>query len=253
MEICLPKSGSAAQILYRGLSSSPIVETMIELLSDGMVMIDIGAHIGEYTLIGAKLVGPIGQVHAFEPQPTLAEMIKQNAARNDLTNVKVYNYAVADFNGSVSFFADPGSMAGWIAANPEGAAAVPCTTLEQLVLQNNLARIDLVKIDAAGNELSVLQGGTTLLRDGRPAIIFKLYHPAVIAERFGYDARMTIELLRSYEYELFLLDGTAESANHPVYALNQIREHFDRGTYGLHVLALRNGRRAPHLTRIFHQ
>lgn len=253
MEICLPKSGSAAQILYRGHSSSPIVEAMSELLSDGMVMIDIGAHIGEYTLIGAKLVGPIGQVHALEPQPTLVEMIKQNAARNDLTNVKVYNCAVADFNGSVSFITDPGSMSGWIAANPGGATAVPCTTLEQLVLQNNLARIDLVKIDAAGNELSVLQGGTTLLSDGRPAIICKLYHPAVIAERFGYDARMTIELLRSYKYELFLLDRTAEAANRPVYSLDQLREHFDRGAYCLHILALRNGRRVPQLTSIFHQ
>lgn len=67
MRIALPHSGSAAQVFYRRYSNYEIVRVMEETLREGDTVIDIGAHIGKYTLIAAYLVGSKGEVHAVEP------------------------------------------------------------------------------------------------------------------------------------------------------------------------------------------
>jgi protein-L-isoaspartate O-methyltransferase len=115
----LVRSGSAAQVYYRTFSSAGIVGAMIDTLREGMVAIDIGAHIGEYSMVAARLVGARGQVYAFEPQGSLAEVIRWNAAQNNLRNVSVWDQAVADHAGQVQFVADRRSMGGWIAQLPE--------------------------------------------------------------------------------------------------------------------------------------
>jgi hypothetical protein len=116
---------------------------------------------------------------------------------------------------------------------------VPSTTLDDFAARHNVPRINLIKIDAAGNELAVLQGGKAVFNDQGPAIICKVYHPEVVNERFGYDARMIIECGTQYHYNLFLLDDAGEPAALPIRSLSQIAERFDRGEYCLHLLGVR--------------
>ena len=81
MEIDLPNSGSAAPLFYGMFESDPIVRIMEFLLKPGMTMVDVGSHVGAYALAAAKLVGATGIVHAIEPQPDLADLIRLNAGR----------------------------------------------------------------------------------------------------------------------------------------------------------------------------
>ena len=57
-------------------------------------VVDIGAHIGRYTLIGSKRVGPKGEVVAIEAHPSVLKMLNKNIKLNNLTNVTALNYAV---------------------------------------------------------------------------------------------------------------------------------------------------------------
>jgi FkbM family methyltransferase len=204
-----------------------------------MVVIDVGAHVGEYSLMAAKLVGASGMVHAFEPQPILAPLIAQNAARNGFTNIRIHTCAVADRTGETSFRSDPRSMGGWMAPGSDGTMHVPCTSLDQFVAQWKLPRLDLMKIDAAGNEFAALRGAPALLARHAPAIICKLYHPDVTAQRFGYDVRMVAETLWDAGYDMFVLEGITQPARVPVSSWTEIREAFSDATYCLTSLAVK--------------
>src|SRR5258708_4586206 len=76
-------------------------------IKPGQTVLDIGANIGYYTLIAAKLVGPSGKVYAFEPDPTNFKILKKNVERNGHSNVVLVNQAVADKNKKVRLYLNP--------------------------------------------------------------------------------------------------------------------------------------------------
>jgi predicted RNA methylase len=121
----LPNSGAAAQLYYRQFSSAIAAETTIQLLRPGATVFDVGAHVGEYTTIAAKCVGPGGVVHAFEPQPDLQSILHRNMHNNSLANVSVYQCAVTDRSGTVGLVIDRKSMGGWINPNTPAVEQVP--------------------------------------------------------------------------------------------------------------------------------
>ena len=75
---------------------------------------------------------------------------------------------------------------GWVCGGEDG--VVDNATLETFAVRERLGVIDLMKLDAAGGELAILAGGRSLLERGAiRSLICKLYHPDVVAERFGRD------------------------------------------------------------------
>lgn len=132
MRIALPRSGCAAQVFYRRHSNPEIVRVMEDTLREGDTVIDIGAHIGEYTLIAAYLVGSKGQVHAVEPQPHAAEVIAINASLNQFSNIRVHQVAVGNTSGIVRFSYSSQTWGGLIVSEG-GQLSVRCVTLDELV------------------------------------------------------------------------------------------------------------------------
>lgn len=210
LTIALPHSGSAAQVFYRKHSNFEIVRVMEETLQDGDTAIDIGAHIGEYTLIAAHLVGPEGQVHAVEPQPHAAEMIAMNGHLNQFDNVHIHKVAVGRVPGHIQFFYDQRTWGGLILL--EGVnLTVRCITLDELAEEERLSYVRLIKIDAAGNEKDVLLGGQNLLKGEQPPVIIcKFYNPQVVKERFGYEAREIVKILHEWGYQIVALTSNGE-------------------------------------------
>jgi FkbM family methyltransferase len=213
---------------------------MEEFLQDGMVALDIGAHIGEYALIAAGLAGCKGQVHVFEPQPLCAEMLRRNAQFNCLTNIFVHGCAVSDQDGHVRFHIDRRSMGGFMVRSGDIASVqVPCVTLDTFVKTQELPEVHLVKADAAGNERAVLLGGRSLFTAAKaPVLICKFYHPDVVTERHSYDAREIIATLADWNYELF---GLVNNGRIPISSPEQAIRVFDDHTYGFPVLGIRRG------------
>jgi FkbM family methyltransferase len=211
MDIILPRSGSAAQIFYRDFSSPSVVAFMKEFLRPGMTVLDVGAHVGEYTLIAAQLVGSDGRVHAIEPQPSLAEIISKNAKLNRFSWIIVHPCAVTDHIRKELFTSDPGSRAGWLAEKTpmQETLEVQTTTLDHFCTKHGLKNIDFIKLDAAGNEFGALRGGEELLtRNSAPALVVKLYHPQITWDRFGYDAYDIVRLLLDWNYQVYELTST---------------------------------------------
>ena len=230
LKIALPHTDNASLLFYRTHSDEGLAWLLQALLSPRMTFLDVGAHIGAFTLVGGKMVGTEGKVLAIEPLPPCAEAIRRNAAMNGMNNVKVYEGALCDYSGRIGFQSDSQRSSGWIATKPNHVAfETQCWTLDDFFRSAGITRVDVMKLDASGNELAALRGGAKTFRSGEVGtLVMKLYHPSVTQERFGYDSRESLSLLREWGFQSKLLIGLEAS---PIFCPDDVVGHFDRLTY----------------------
>jgi FkbM family methyltransferase len=165
----------------------------------GMVAYDVGAHMGYFTLVLAKLVGPTGRVHAFEPDPRNQEALRTNLLANGINNVTAAGVAVADQSAEVSFATFPFSSVSHIADSRTPAdakrIAVKAVTLDSFVYVDGNPPPSFIKVDVEGAEERVLRGATRVLRQASPVVIAEVRrsHWAEVARMMrshGYRSRM---------------------------------------------------------------
>ena len=133
----------------------------------GMAVVDVGAHVGYFTLIAAKLVGPTGQVFSFEPDPINSGLLMRNIALNGYTNIEVITSALSSRSGSSTLYRtslDSGRHSLYRHDIPViETIEVETTTLDQFLEARNWPTIGLVKMDVEGSEPEVLAGMVRLL------------------------------------------------------------------------------------------
>jgi FkbM family methyltransferase len=163
----------------------------------GAVVYDVGANVGFYTLLAAKLTGPTGRVYSFEPLPRNLQFLNRHVALNGLNNVRVFAGAVADRPG-VARFDDSGipEMA-HIAA--DGALEVATFQLDDLLEKGAIRPPNVIKIDVEGAEVEVLKGAQRLLAQNRPRLLLATHGPDV--------HRDSCALLQSMGYRVESLDS----------------------------------------------
>ncbi|PYQ64426.1 MAG: hypothetical protein DMF53_07415 [Acidobacteria bacterium] len=127
----------------------------------GMVIFDVGANLGFYTLLLADRVGPTGHVHAFEPDPLSCEILKSRAAGR--SNIEINQTAVGDHAGTITLYTNRSNRADnrvhpSLGAETAEAVDVPLTTLDEYCIDRNIERIDAVKMDIQGAEVAALEG-----------------------------------------------------------------------------------------------
>jgi FkbM family methyltransferase len=159
-----------------GVNELPVQLAVVDSLGPGGVFVDVGANVGFFSLLAARLVGPEGVVYAIEPVPANAERTRVNARRNGFANVTVIEAAAADGDGSTTLrlAAHPGGAAIAAADVPPdhaGSLEVTTVTIDSLIRSGRIRPPALIKIDVEGAELEVLAGMATTLRDVRPVVL----------------------------------------------------------------------------------
>lgn len=147
-----------------------------QFVRPGDTVVEAGANIGTHTLPLARLVGPAGRVHAFEPMICNNQMLSANIINNGVDNVRNYQMALGDTCEIVSFpqlwahsVTNYGAVGLYSEADLPDAPRFPCgmATIDSL----NLKRLDFIKIDVEGHEREVVLGGMESIAAYRPAII----------------------------------------------------------------------------------
>ena len=170
----------------------------------GMTVIDIGANVGVYTFTAARRVGTTGRVLAVEPFSgclrCLEETCKINefdwvticagAASDRIGTARLQLYAATELNEIVTGDAAQSMQIGSF-------EEVPCFTLDSVVEQENVNRVDYLKIDAEGHEMSVLLGSEKILSEFCPIILYEN-----IAMSKGSNLPVA-DYLKSKGYKLF--------------------------------------------------
>jgi FkbM family methyltransferase len=158
------------------------VELMKSIVKEGDIVMDIGAHIGYYTLILAEIVGPKGKVYAFEPNPENFKVLQKNIEINGYKNVILEKKAISDKNGTVNFyFSDLNTGDGRIYTSSEKRTSceVECIKLDDYF--KNIPKPSFFKIDIQGIEILALKGMSKIMNN--PDIKFTTeFQPEAIEE-----------------------------------------------------------------------
>ena len=141
-----------------------------ELVKPGMTVVDVGANIGYFSLLSASLVGPTGQVHAFEPQRIVFQTLCANMALNHIANAFCYNIALGKSPGAVLVPQvrpwDHFNFGGLSLGSYQLGEEVEVKTIDGL----NLSACSFIKIDTEGMELDVLMGAANTIRTLQPIL-----------------------------------------------------------------------------------
>jgi len=195
------------ELFFNGIYSmeSDLIKLFHSILQEGMIVLDIGAHIGYYTLQTAVRVGCRGEVHAFEPVSNTFAYLKKNILLNKFTNVFINRYIVHDHRGSEKIFINDENNTGKSSVIKaygnidRRVETVECITIDDYVSQKGLSNIDLVKIDVEGNELSVLKGMKQLLKtQNRLSIIVEIHKGHLLSQ--GLNPKYLYNLLKKFDF-----------------------------------------------------
>jgi FkbM family methyltransferase len=201
-------------LLATGLGS---VETQryLRLIRRGEIVLDVGANLGNFTLLFSALVGPQGAVHSFEPVPPtfalLSERIRRDAHyRNIFTNP----IACSEGRGTAEIIVPAGDLGqaamrthasgSWTADTKRERFYVPTTRLDDYVAERNLTRLDFIKCDAEGAELLVLRGATGLLKQFEPLLHLEVAE--FWTRDFGYGPSDLADFLEEAGYSHFRIE-----------------------------------------------
>lgn len=192
-------------------------EALIEVLGDGATFVDVGAHVGYYTLLARAAVGPNGRVFAFEPNPESYRRLIANIVLNGFGNVHAFNCAVGARNDVLALHINDdneGESALWDVSKarefPKTAVAprrvaVSVTTLDEVGRGGTMNGLRAVKIDAEGWEEKVLAGAKLFLASYKPARVVCEINRGALSATGGSEAAIRA-FFAGLGYECYLIN-----------------------------------------------
>lgn len=195
------------------------LEFILRVLQEGMTFFDIGANIGLFSLAaGEKLLGQLSAVYAFEPCPSTFAILEKNLLKNELAMVRAVRVALSDQNGQADLYVNAelkdalNSLQDPSHSDSEvvGREVVQTITLDDFVARENIANVDVMKVDVEGAELLVFRGGRKLLkRPDAPLILYEGYSWCTAG--FHYHPVELMWQLEELGYELFILEPESKA------------------------------------------
>ena len=209
-------------------------------LKPGMTFLDLGANLGQYTLLAAWRVGKTGAVHSFEPSSRMFSELEFNLRLNGLSDICVLNrMAVSDSVGTANLSVyEPGAEVfcslgtrRWENHDLIGYEEVETTTIDDYVESHKIANVDLIKMDIEGAELLALRGAARLLSQSKaPAIMLEVGDKNT--QGFGYQAVEICEYLKQMDYRMYGLSRQGK----PVHLAKYPDDHLRAGN----IVAMKN-------------
>jgi FkbM family methyltransferase len=195
-----------------GRNEQWVQTALCELLSPGDVFYDVGANVGFFSLLAARLVGHAGRVVAFEPAFDNVAVLGDNVRRNRAGNILISTQAASRTTGVellwLADFAGGHSLVRSGDANERWASLVETSSLDDFAARGGTAPPDVVKIDVEGAEIAVLEGMSSMLARGGPTLIIEVDGPTSA----DHDARLAeiAHLLESFRYHMTNLADSYE-------------------------------------------
>jgi FkbM family methyltransferase len=209
----LGKKGLAMSISHYGKYEETEAKIMEQKMSEGDIVIDAGANIGLHTLNMAKIVGKTGKVFAFEPEITNFEILKKNIKLNNYTNIFAEHKAVGEKDGIATLYRSNHPGMHKIDSEPQHSKDklnVDIINLDNFFNKNHIQpKIDFIKIDVEGFELSVLKGMKNILKNNKNIkILLELYHNKLHEEDLEYNSKYEelLDFLESFNFKKFCID-----------------------------------------------
>jgi FkbM family methyltransferase len=170
----------------------------------GDVIVDVGGHIGYYTLLFASLTGSSGRVHAFEPSPENFATLQKNVAVNHVQNVILNQKAVSAASGRTRLFLSEGNSGDHRICSAEeerNSVVVETVTLDEY-FENIPGRVDWIKIDTQGADCAIVKGAARILHENPEIKLLTEFWPYGL-RRFSTEPEDYLRLLENHGFRFF--------------------------------------------------
>ncbi len=194
--------GDCCDCLIRGSYETYVTGLFRKTVKEGDVVVDIGAHVGYYTLLAAKLVGGRGKVFDFEPGPDNYALLTANIKVNGYDNVVAVRKAVSDKSGITKLFLSTTSSGEHTICPLESNSnyiMVETTALDEF-FRDKTAPIDVIKIDAEGAEMTILLGMDRIIRENENLKMFIEFFPSHLVAS-GFSPKQFLDKLIEHDFK----------------------------------------------------
>lgn len=214
-----------------------------EYLKPGMSVVDIGANIGYFSILGASLVGAQGKVYAFEPNPENAKLLEASRRANGFEHLVIYQVAAGRRPGLLVLNT---SYSNGTTATPSqelssllGSRTVPCLDLDTLL--HRAERIDLMKIDIEGAEYNAVVGAARLIETFKPLIVSE-FSPPQISGICGVSGEDYLRFLLDLGYDLGVISNDGSGVQDCVQDVTRVMAAYqDSGVDHIDIIARPKG------------
>lgn len=214
--------------LVRRTSDVAEFQAIPRLVQPGDIAFDVGANLGLYSVLLSRLCGPAGRVWAFEPVPDTYWRLRETLALNRCDNVIPVQRAICEKDGIARMNLFDPQFSEWNTlgtptmrakdgslVSPSRSVEVPAHTLDQFCDAQRIERINFLKVDVEGFELSVFTGAKRLLHEHRvDYICFEISKDPLTGA--GVESREVFEALQAHGYTAYRFDKTTERFEGPV-------------------------------------
>jgi len=188
----------------------PYADAIRTCIPRGGTVIDAGANIGYLTARFSDYVGPEGRVLSFEPVPDTYDLLSRTVARLGLKNVTTYPVGLSSAPGSFEMeiptdasgtenFYESRIVADASAPGVGRRVRIEVRTLDEVVDEAGLERVDFVKVDVEGHEWALLQGAEKLLTNHRPTWLVEINENPAHKES---PARLLFDRMKKHGYSI---------------------------------------------------
>ncbi len=180
---------------YEAIELRIFRERLGQVEGAGAVCVDMGAHIGKFSILAGRQMGNRGTVYAFEPEPANFKQLERNIALNGLHNVNAVNAAGGREDGTQLLSLSTTNIGAHTIANRDGAQQIPVRvrSLDSFLAEREVRRVDVMKLDVEYREAEVLHGARrTLEANPRLTVLFE--------ETAAIEVAESVRLLHSLGY-----------------------------------------------------
>jgi FkbM family methyltransferase len=195
-------------ILSESTDSRGSTHVFRQRLAPGMTVVDIGAHVGYYTLQGARLVGDTGRVYAFEPQPDNFALLTKNVEINGCRNVVCVPQAVSDKSGAGELFLARFSVSHSLSSDVAQSSqkiSIKMTSLDDFFREVGWRPVDFIKMNIEGWEYYALKGMEKLASLSPRLSMMLEFHPNQLLES-GVTSSAFFKQISDMGFNIYLID-----------------------------------------------
>lgn len=220
MYLDMRDEGVATEILGYGFYEPYESALFKKVIKPSMTVVDIGAHIGYYSLLAAKIIGDRGRVYAFEPEPNNYHLLMNNIRINGFSNIIATRKAASDKTGKIKLYTDKRNLGAHSFSDKNLTLGSECLEVEAITLDEFFAgsknvKVDFIKMDIQGAEGLVIEKATETIKNNKHLKILMEFWPRGLSN-VGTDPLGLLGKLRRFNFSItVVLQGGIQRIDEP--------------------------------------
>lgn len=199
MRLSIRDKGVSRELALVDIREKLFTETLQGELREGDCVLDIGANIGYYALMEARLVGPHSKVYAIEPVPYNIRLLEDNIQLNNYDNIETFQLAIGQHDGTLPLYLS--DHPNWCSFYPSGKVTgqidVAVNSLDSFLKDKRCPNI--IRIDVEGYEYEIANGMRSILESNVPLALFIEFHPDIMGTQRAVEF---LSILRHHQFQL---------------------------------------------------